>query len=195
MGVDALRAAVEEEARTRISSVLENARQQALALCQQARSQALERRARALRDAESALRRAAAQRVAAARRTAQERVLGAREALLDRLFGRARDLLPALVDDAAARAQIAGLAEQALRHLPPGPAHIECSPGIADALEAELAGRDALIVTRDPDLEAGFRVRSGSGALVVDAVLATLLELARPQLAIEVLARLERGRS
>jgi hypothetical protein len=43
----------------------------------------------------------------------------------------------------------------------------------------------------DGELPAGFRVSSADGALVVDATLEKLLDLRRPELAIQVLGRLE----
>jgi vacuolar-type H+-ATPase subunit E/Vma4 len=193
MGIDALREAVEEEARVRVAGLLDEARAQAQGLRDQAEAQSAARLRAALSDEEVGLRREAAARIADARSAAQKRVLEARDALLERVFELARDELPAVLEGSAARAWVVALAEQALGHMPSGPVRIECSRDVAEPLEQALAGRDDVRVELAPELPSGFRVHDQQGSLVVDGTLTKLLELHRPVLAIDVLQRLERG--
>jgi len=150
-----------------------------------------------LRRTETALRGAMARALASARLDGRRRVLEARDVLLDRLFARARELLAEAIQQPAARRRLAERASEALEFIPAGAATIQCSPGVAPILEAEL--RDLLErepqgvrVETDPELPPGFRVVGAGGSLTVDATLEKLLELDRPILAIEVLRRLER---
>ena len=134
---------------------------------------AAQHRADVLRRKELELRADLARDLAGARTAGQRRVLESRDALLERVFTAARALLP-----------------EALGFVPPGPAVVTCSPGVAARLEGQLDARADLSVETRDDVAAGFRVTGADGALVVDATLARLLEGERPALSIEVLERL-----
>ncbi|MBW2233165.1 MAG: hypothetical protein JRH17_22505 [Deltaproteobacteria bacterium] len=193
MGIDALRAAVEEEARANVAALLDEARAHARALGAEAAEEASARRRRSLRDEEARLRSATARRIAAARGAAQARVLEARDVLLDRVFALACDQLRAALDSPAALQRMVDLVEEAIGHLSAGRVVIACSSELAEPFVEAFAGREDVRIEPDPEMPCGFRAHGPDHAVIVDATLAKLLELRRPMLAIEVLQRLERG--
>lgn len=137
-----------------------------------------------------------ARALVSARLDGRRRALVARDLLLDRVFARGRALLAEAIQSPAARRCLAQRAGEALAFVPAGGATIQCSPGVAPLLEAELGDRLAegphgVRVETQPDLPPGFRILGAGGSLTVEAILETLLELDRPRLAIEVLRQLE----
>jgi vacuolar-type H+-ATPase subunit E/Vma4 len=193
VGIDALRSAVEKEARAKAVALEADARARAQALRSEAAAAAAARLDGSLRDEEAALRRETATRIADARRAAQSRVLEARETLLERIFALAREQLPAAIDTPSARSWLIGMARDALAHMPDGSVVLECSAEVAVPLREALAAEESVQFETDPELPCGFRARSASGAIVIDVTLARLLDLQRPKLAIEVLQRLAAG--
>jgi len=195
MGVDELRAAVEEESEARVASLLADARAAARLLLEAAESARSSRRQKVLHEEAIEIRRKASARVAAARSEAQQRVLATRQNLLDRVFDLASDRLSNLLDEPSARQRMVELVEQSLRYMPQGPIVVECSTDLSELLCEVLSGRHGLDVECVADMPSGFRTKSGDGALVVDATLTKLLELARPALAIGVLRQVEHGKA
>jgi vacuolar-type H+-ATPase subunit E/Vma4 len=193
MGIEALRAAVEREARAQIAELLDGANAQADALRAEAQEATAARRREMLGDEESRLRRDAAARIAATRSAKQKRVLEARDAMLDRVFALTGEQLSTALKGELAREWLVGIASQSLRYLPEGRVVFECSEDVVALLAQAFAGRDRIEVRCDPDLPCGFRACSQDGSIIVDATLSKLLEMQRPRLAIEVLQRLERG--
>jgi vacuolar-type H+-ATPase subunit E/Vma4 len=191
LGIDELRTAIEAEGRARVAAVLHDASEQAARIGRETQASADLHRRDALARAEAELRCDARMRVAKAERAARSRVLEARAGLLDRVFELARDALPAALEAPGARERLIAHAEPAMAHMPEGPVVVTASSDLSTALEATLGGREGVRVESDGELPAGFRVSSADGALVVDATLEKLLDLRRPELAIQVLRRLE----
>jgi vacuolar-type H+-ATPase subunit E/Vma4 len=189
VGIEALKTAVEAEGRERAARIRRAAEQEAARIRDEAENERDRRIARALRDREPGLRRELGGRLDAARREARARVLAQRDAFLDRVFDAARRALPRDLTTPGTRAAFEARLARALEQLPE-PVVVGCPPPLADVAGATVAGRAGVRVQPDPDLESGFRARCDEAGLEVDGTLATLLELHRPRLAIEVLHRL-----
>jgi vacuolar-type H+-ATPase subunit E/Vma4 len=174
-----------------VEAIRREAEERIAALRAEQEAAAEQHRADVLRRKEVELRAALAGDLAGARAAGQRRVLESRDALLGRVFTAARALLPEALERPAARERLIERAREALGFVPPGPAVIACSQGVAAVLEGRLDARTDLSVETRDDVAAGFRITGADGALVVDATLERLLELERPALSIEVLDRLE----
>ena len=191
MGVEELRASLEQEGRARAAELLREADAEAARIREAAAAAAARSRADQLGRHETDLRREAGARIAAARIEARRLVLESREEFLARIFERAADDLSRALDAPGARAWLVARALEALSHLPEGRARVAASSGVADALQT----CEGMRVESDPELPAGFRAISTDGAIVVDATVPTLIEQARATLPIDVLGWFERDRA
>lgn len=186
MGVEELRASLEEEGRGRIAALEAEAAGEAERLRAEAEAATARRRAERLGRAEQELRGEARARIAAAVREERRRTLEARAELLERVFERAAELLAGALAAPGAAAWLEARAAEALSLLPAGPARVSASPGVAPALEALLADRADVGVETDPELAAGFRVGSGEGGVSVDVTAPSLIDQARATQAAEI---------
>ena len=189
MGIEALKAAVEAEGRERAVRIRREAEQEAARIGAEAAAERDRRLARALRDHERQLRREFRGRQDATRRETLDRVLAERDALLDRVFAAARRALPRDLETPGTRSTFEARLESALASLPESVV-VRCPASSCDVVREALAGRAGVRVDPDSDMESGFRAVCIEENVEVDATLATLLELHRPRLAIDVLKRL-----
>jgi vacuolar-type H+-ATPase subunit E/Vma4 len=187
MGIEELRASLEQEGHARAAALLHEADTEVARLREAATAAAARERADQLGRQEIELRREANARIAAARTAARRRVLEAREEFLARVFERAADDLSQALVAPDARAWLLARANEALAHLPAGRTRVEASLGVADALRT----CDGMQVEVAPALPAGFRASSADDAIVVDATVPALIDRARATLAIDVLGWLE----
>lgn len=195
MGVEELRAALEQEGRARVAALLREAESEAAQLREEAARDAERGRAERLAREEASVRRDARARVSAARAAARRRVLEAREEFLARVFERAEDELSRALEAPDAQSWLLDRAREALAHLPEGAARLVASIGAAPALADAFGAREDVHVEDDPELPGGFRAIGAGGAIVVDATAPALIGQARATLSIDVLKRLERGRA
>jgi vacuolar-type H+-ATPase subunit E/Vma4 len=191
MSIEALRSAIEAQGRARVAAALRDGEDEAGTLRSEAARAAARRRRETLEGEEAALRRAAGARIAAARLRAMQEVLEARETLLDRVFAKAAASASETLGSPQARAWLVAAACGALAHMPEGSVTFRCSHEVVAWLEEALAEREGVRVEADLEGAVGFRAIGAGGELVVDGTLERMLELRRPELAIEVIERLD----
>ncbi len=192
MAIDALVETLRANGRRRAAGVLREARAEVRAIRLRAEREETRRRGEVLARRQGELRAELAGDIARARAEARRDVLEARRALLARVFARAVAALPAAIESSAYVDGLPGRIELAARYVSIADAVLECPPGLAPALRA-AAGTTGPSVEPHLDADAGFRLRSADGHVVVDDTLASRLARLRPTLEIELVERLQEG--
>jgi vacuolar-type H+-ATPase subunit E/Vma4 len=191
LALDQLITALEEDAEKQAHSELDQARVEAQRIATQARDQIVRRRAEFLVRMENDLREETEIELVEARRRSRSIVLGARQRLLDRVFTAAAARLPGLLEERAYRDALPDELRTALTYVGDDPATIACSPQLAGAIEALVAGRAGTTIRPDDEVGSGFKVLSADAYVTVDVTLDARLERLRPRLSLEVLRELE----
>jgi vacuolar-type H+-ATPase subunit E/Vma4 len=192
MALEALLAALEQEAGAKATSMLDAARADADRILAQAEADMARRRKDALQLAGSGARAAEQARLAELRRTVRAAVMRTRAAMLDRVFERARALFGAASCDPAFRAALPRHLEEALAYAGAADAvTLRCRPELAAALGALVADRPGVTVVEDDAVGWGIRLRDDASGLEVDNTLDARLDRARGALAIELLRAVE----
>jgi vacuolar-type H+-ATPase subunit E/Vma4 len=191
MPIAQLLEALEREARAQAEAVLEEARAAAATVTRDADERLALRRADALGAREAELRAAGEAMLAEARRSGRRRVLEARRQLLERVFVAARALFPAAMTEPAYGAALPGHLAEALRAVGDGPAAVRCPEALVTSVRAAVADRKDVAVRGDAAAPPGVTVVTADDVIEVDDTLDGRLERLRPQLSLEVLARLE----
>lgn len=190
MPLEHLLAALEREATARGASMLAAAQAEADRVRQDGDALVAQRRAEALRAREAELRGAVEAALGEARLAGQLATLEARAHFLDRVFKSARALFPSAVTDDAYRAALPGHVAEALAAMGDEPAVIRCPEPLVSAVRAAVGAAAQVRVEGDPAAPAGLTAVSTDGAIEVDNTLVGRLDRLRPELALEVLARL-----
>lgn len=191
MAIEQLLATLEREGNEDAERVLADARAEAARLRADAEEDLDRRRREAIEPEERRLRGEVAAALAVARRAARGAVLDARERLLERIFAAARTLLSDAAAGETYQRTLRRGVEEAVSYAGETPAVMRCSPALAPALTRLVRGRPNLTVEPDADAPPGFSITTADGSLSVDQTLTGRLEQLAPQLAIELVARLE----
>ena len=189
-----LLAALRAEAEAELLRIDSEARLEAARIVEGARARARSRHEARAAEREAVLRESGAAALAAARRAGWRTRLESRDRLLNRVFAAARDMARSGAPGAAEAdaADTERLLREALRFVPDDSSVVvRCAPAAAAALEAALAGRPTARVAPDEAADAGVRVESADGAVMVDNTIGARIDRMRPVLAVELLARLE----
>ncbi len=137
--------------------------------------------------------RAEAERVlATARHAARAQTLAARGRLLERVLAAVRACLPALVNDPAYRAVLGRDVQAALAYMGDEAVVLRCTPALADAVRALVAGNTRVRVEPDAAVGTGVRAVSADGVVEVDGTLEGRLDRLGPRVAFAALHRLEK---
>jgi vacuolar-type H+-ATPase subunit E/Vma4 len=132
--------------------------------------------------------------VAAARREGRNSVLVARDELLGRVRAAVDARLHSLCADDRYRARLGEELLQACAYLPESRVEARCHPALADAL-AEAAGGVAgteVAVSEESSFTSGFVLGTPGGRAEVDARLDTRIDRMWPELALTVMAMVEK---
>lgn len=190
MAVEALLAALEQDAHAEAARVRAGAQERAAALIARAAAEVDRRWAVTLERLTDERRVAWNREAAAAERALRRGVLEARAATIDRVFSRARERLARL--DASRYADLVpDLVRGALAYLETRDAEVVCPEDARAAVEAAARGNGEVRVASAPDARPGVLARSLAGDVVVDNTFVARLERMRPDLAIALAARLE----
>lgn len=189
MPLDHLLTALEREAGAQAEASVAAARAEAAEISRQADTRLGQMRQDALQAREADLRGAAEAALGEARRAARATVLEARQRLIDRVFETARGMLPGAGAGDAYRAALPQHIAEALAALGDQPAVIRCDAALADAVRTAVARKKHLVVRPEADARPGVVVATTDGTIEVDNTLDGRLERLRPQLALEVMAR------
>lgn len=216
MGLDALLAKLDADARREREEILSRATRQAEALRAQAEADLERARTRALDDVRAQEEAAARKRIVEARTEARRTVFQARQKLLGRIRSAAEERIDGGSEDDAYRSALPEEVAATLRRAPAGAIRIRAAAGLVDALRQAVAearrsrgsspgdradpgdGADAtagdaptLEVVPDDEVGTGFLAVGDGGAVIVDATLSARLERAWPAEAMRVLKELE----
>lgn len=192
MALEDLVARLERDAEARVAALEAEAQAGVEALRVEAA-----RRSTAKRDEELASRRSARREVlrkelSAARQQARGAELSARHAFLDRIRARANALASSAAAEEALCRRLPGLLEEALHYTAGLRVQVMVPPALSARLQELVRGRADVQVTESPTAAPGIRVLALDGSVEVDNTLASRLDRAWPQLAIELLAEVER---
>jgi vacuolar-type H+-ATPase subunit E/Vma4 len=186
-----LLSALTREAERDAARLRADAEARATAIADAAAAQADRARAVQLGERESQWRAETERALAAARHTARAQVLAARDRLLERVLAAVRARLPALVDDAAYRAVLARDVQAALAYLSDEEVVLRCTPALAPAVGALVAGNARVRVAPDAAVGTGVRAISADGVVEVDNTLEGRLDRLRARVRFVALRRLE----
>lgn len=193
MAIEQLLATLEREGKEDAERVVADARAEAARL-RAAAEEDLDRRRRDRVEPEGRrLRAEAAAALAVARHTARRAQLLARDRLLERIFAAARELLAAAAGSEAYRRTLGRRVEEAASYAGDSPAVLRCPPALAHTLAPVVASLLNLTVEPDAGAPPGFSITSADGAVSVDQTLTGRLAQLAPQLAIDLVARLQGG--
>lgn len=186
MGLDALLAALEREARAEADRYLSAAREEAerIRAAGEARAAALVAARRREVAADHAKRSTAA--MTAVVRTARARELQAQAGLLEQVQARTRDVLSA-APLREWQQVLPSLLEAGLRYAGAGEVEVYCSPAAEAAVQQALTGRPDARVVADPDVPAGIEVRRADNTMRVRLTLPDRLDALWPAIRLAVL--------
>jgi len=193
--IDRLLAALEREAAQEVGALRAAAETEAARIAQDADARVARRKREALGAREAALRATVETAIGTARRTARRGVLEARERVLGRVFDAARAMFPAALASDAFRVALPRHVAEALRPLSDEPAVITCPAALGDAVRRETRGRKNLTVEIAPAARPGITAATADRIILVDNTLEGRLERLRPQLTVDVLARMTKDGS
>lgn len=188
--IDHLLTALEREAAQQVAALRAAAEEEAARITHDADTRLAGRKRDALSAKEAELRGAAEAAVGAARRRARRGVLEARERFLTRVFDAARAMFPAALASDAFAAALPRLVTEALHPLSGEPTVIRCPATLGDAVRQATRGRERLAIECSPDAPPGITAATTDGAILVDNTLQGRLDRLRPQLTVDVLARM-----
>jgi vacuolar-type H+-ATPase subunit E/Vma4 len=186
-----LLSALTREAERDAGRLRAEAEARATAITAAAATQVDRARAERLGEREAQWRAEAERALAAARHAARAQTLAARGQLLERVLAAVRACLPALVDDPAYRAVLARDVQAALAYLGDEPVVLRCTPSLADAVRALVAGNARVRVEPDAAVGTGVRAVSADGVVEVDNTLEGRLGRQGARVSFAALHRLE----
>lgn len=193
MALEHLLAALERDTEEQVSALLQEAAARAAAIRDETESAVTEQLATFEHRRRTALTAEAGTEVAEARERAGRRRLEARAAFLSAVFERARERLDEAAAREAGRAALVEQAREAVSFLGGAPGLLRCSPALAEPLTAAFPAGTSVEIRPDRTAPPGFTVTTADGHLTVDGTLAPRLERLRPQLAVDLMARVEAG--
>lgn len=204
MGLDALLAKLDADARREREEILSRATRRAEALRAQAEAELERAHTRALDDVRAREEAAARKRIVEARTEARRTVFQARQKLLGRIRSAAEERIDRGSEDDLYRSALPEEVEAALQRAPAGAIQVRAASGLVDALREAVRGAwpengegpgatdtPALEVVSDDEVGTGFLAVGAEGAVVVDATLSARLERAWPAEAMRLLKELD----
>lgn len=191
MALEDLLAALERDAAEEMARTEAAAQAAAAALLAATAAAAGRQRETALAARREALQRGTDRELTAVRRAARRTELEARAALIERVFAAARERLPAAIRSPAYQERLPVWLAAALAGTGDAPAHIRCAPALLTTVRHLVVDRPGLTVEADRAVASGFVITQER--LTVDATLASRLTLRRADLAIALVADLERA--
>jgi len=189
MALDALLAALTQEADRAVEQVLAAAHEEAARLRADAEEQLERRSADAVAAREAALKASAEVERARAQRASTVRVVRARDACLDRLFSAATKALEHALDSPHYVTAPGALTSEALEFFSGVPVVVRCRTTLVDRVRA-AAPLYVSAVVPDDTLDFGIVAEAVDKSVIVDNTVGARLRRLRPALSIELLQRI-----
>jgi len=168
MSLDQLLATLEQEARVEAERIMAEAGAEAARVAGKAEAERVARRDTTLGELEHDLEATLQAELSVARLEARRQVLRARERLLARLFAAVEERLATLASDPVFLAGLPASLDAAVACLGPDtPLRCVASPELIAAIHDAARLPDAVPVTEDPTLTAGFRLVAIDGSVEV----------------------------
>jgi vacuolar-type H+-ATPase subunit E/Vma4 len=190
MALDALLAALTQEADRAVEQVLASAHEEAARLRAEAEEQLERRSADAVTAREAELKGSVEVERARAQRASAVRVVRAREACLDRLFGAAGQALERALDSPDYAAAPGALTSEALEFFAGVPVVVRCRTSLVDRVREMSESSRVSSVVPDDTLDHGVVVEAVDKSVIVDNTVGARLRRLRPALSIELLRRI-----
>jgi vacuolar-type H+-ATPase subunit E/Vma4 len=192
MAIEPLLGALGQDAERDIREIAEAARVEAERIRAAAQARVAQRCANALQSREAELRSEGDAQRARALREARASMLRARDAFLERVFLAVTTELRGELRKPEREAALAKLVSEALDFVS-GEATIRCRADVAERLRRRVASLNGAKLVATEAIGEGVVVKADDGSVTIDNTLENRLQLLRPALSIEVLARFERG--
>lgn len=189
MGLDALLAKLDADARREREEIISRATRRAEAVREEAEAELKRSRTRALDEVRAEERAEARKKVVEARTEARHIVFQARHDLLRRIRSATEERIDGGADDEAYRSALPDEVDAVLRRAPAGAMRVRAAPGLVEALRDALSEARTEIVA-DDDVGTGFVAVGAEGAVIIDATLSARLERAWPAEAMRLLQEL-----
>jgi vacuolar-type H+-ATPase subunit E/Vma4 len=190
MALDALLAALTQEAERAVEQMLTSAHEEAARLRSEAEAQVEQRCAEAITTRASGLKASAEVERARAQRAAAVRVVQSRHACLDRVFRAAEEALDTALESPDYAAAPGAMAAEALEFFSGVPVVVRCRTALVERVRTAMLSSAVASVVADDALAPGVVVEAADQSVIVDNTVGARLRRLRPALSIELLRRI-----